>query len=39
MGYTGEAVVLEATALGLATCWVGGFFRPEVAARLLGVGE
>lgn len=39
VGYTGEAVVLEATALGLATCWVGGFFRPEVAARLLGVGE
>jgi nitroreductase len=28
-GYTGEGVVLEATALGLATCWVGGFFRPE----------
>ena len=27
-GYTGEGVILEATALGLATCWVGGFFRP-----------
>jgi nitroreductase len=38
-GYLGEAVVLEATALGLATCWVGGFFRPEVAARLAGAGE
>lgn len=37
VGYTGEAVVLEATSLGLATCWVGGFFRPEAAARLLGV--
>ncbi|MDI6824466.1 MAG: nitroreductase family protein [Bacillota bacterium] len=37
VGYTGEAVVLEATSLGLGTCWVGGFFRPEVAARLLGV--
>lgn len=37
LGYTGEAVVLEATSLGLGTCWVGGFFRPEVAARLLGV--
>ncbi len=28
-GYTGEGVILEATALGLSTCWVGGFFRPE----------
>jgi nitroreductase len=28
-GYTGEGIILEATALGLATCWVGGFFRPE----------
>ena len=23
-GYTGEGIILEATALGLATCWVGG---------------
>ena len=35
-GYTGEGVVLEATALGLDTCWVGGFFRAEVAADLAG---
>jgi hypothetical protein len=28
-GYTGEGIILEATAMGLATCWVGGFFRPE----------
>jgi nitroreductase len=28
VGYTGEALVLEATALGLATCWVGGLFKP-----------
>lgn len=27
-GYIGEAAVLEATALGLDTCWVGGFFDP-----------
>ena len=26
-GYTGEGLVLEATASGLATCWVGGFFE------------
>jgi hypothetical protein len=25
----GEAAVLEATALGLDTCWVGGFFDPK----------
>ena len=28
-GYCGEGIILEATALGLATCWVGGFFRPD----------
>jgi nitroreductase len=28
IGYTGEGVILEATALGLETCWVSGFFRP-----------
>lgn len=38
-GYTGEGIVLEATALGLDTCWVGGFFRPDVAGRLAGTGE
>ena len=31
-GYVGEAVILEATALGLDTCWVGGMFRPKAAA-------
>ena len=28
VGYTGEGIILEATALGLNTCCVGGFFRP-----------
>ena len=28
-GYLGEGIILEATALGLNTCWVGGFFRKE----------
>jgi hypothetical protein len=28
IGYTGEAIILEATLLGLGTCWVSGFFRP-----------
>lgn len=30
VGYAGELFVLEATSLGVGTCWVGGFFRPEV---------
>ncbi len=34
-GYTGEAVILEATSLGLGTCWVGGFFRPDTVAGLI----
>jgi nitroreductase len=38
LGYTGEGVVLESTALGLGTCWVGGFFRPEVAGPLAKAG-
>ena len=29
IGYTGEGIILEATALGLGTCWVSGFFRPD----------
>jgi nitroreductase len=36
VGFLGEGVILEATALGLGTCWVGGFFRPEAAASLAG---
>jgi nitroreductase len=41
VGYTGEGIILEATAMGLATCWVGGsmFFRRGVAASLLGIRE
>lgn len=39
VGFTGEGIILEATALGLATCWVGGFFRPEIASQLASVRE
>jgi len=41
LGYTGQAIVLEATARGLATCWIGGFFDPKKAASLsdLAPGE
>jgi len=38
VGYTGESIILEATALGLGTCWVGGFFRPEAARQLVKIG-
>ena len=37
VGYTGEGVILEATALGLNTCWVAGFFRPEAVSSLIEV--
>lgn len=33
IGYLGEAFILEATSMGLATCWVGGFFKPEAVKR------
>lgn len=39
LGYTGEAVVLEATRLGLATCWVGGFFRHADADEMAGLTD
>ncbi|OGO17346.1 MAG: hypothetical protein A2Z02_04525 [Chloroflexi bacterium RBG_16_48_7] len=35
VGYTGEAVILEATSLGLGTCWVGGSFNARVASNRL----
>ena len=41
IGYTGEGIVLEAMAMGLGTCWVGGsmFFRRGVAESSVGAGE
>jgi nitroreductase len=38
-GYVGEAVILEATALGLGTCWVGGMFRPKGAAAHIPIED
>ena len=38
-GYRFEQMILEATRLGLGTCWVGGFFRQEKLVRSLGEGE
>lgn len=34
-GYVGEAAVLAATAAGLGTCWVGGFFDAKLTAGLI----
>jgi nitroreductase len=41
IGYTGEGIILEATAMGLGTCWVGGsmFFRRGLAESIVGAGE
>jgi nitroreductase len=41
VGYVGEAAVLEATRLGLATCWTHRFFSPSKLARYvtLAYGE
>lgn len=38
VGYTGEALILEANHLGLSTCWVAGFFKPNKVADLIGLG-
>ncbi len=35
VGYVGEAFILEATRLGLGTCWVAGMFDREAAERLV----
>jgi hypothetical protein len=39
VGYTGEGLILEATAMGLGTCWVGGFFRPDAVSPSAGLGR
>jgi len=39
IGYTGEMFVLEATALGLGTCWVGGLFNSRVARETAGTAD
>jgi len=41
VGYLGEALILEATALGLGTCWVSGMFRLDEVRKQIApaVGE
>lgn len=39
LGYVLEMAVLEATDLGLGTCWLGGFFRRSRFAEKAGLAE
>lgn len=39
LGYAGECIVLEATSLGVGSCWIGGFFSQEGVREELGIGE
>ena len=38
-GYLVEGIILQATSMGLQTCWIGGFFRPEVLKQAIDIGE
>jgi hypothetical protein len=38
-GYIGEGIILEATDLGLNTCWVGGFFRREAVMNQVSLQD
>ncbi|MBM7624823.1 nitroreductase family protein [Sporohalobacter salinus] len=39
IGYLGEGLILEATSIGLSTCWIGGFFKPKVVAEQIDLAE
>ncbi|HBE40301.1 MAG TPA: nitroreductase [Bacteroidales bacterium] len=39
IGYTGEGIILEATALKLGTCWVGKSFDHVIASSFATTGE
>ena len=39
VGYTAEGIVLEATALGLNTCWVGASFNAKKTGSLIDLGD
>ena len=39
LGYCLEKIILEATAMGLGTCWLGGTFRRSSFARQMGLAE
>ncbi len=37
VGYTGEGIILEATALGLGTCWAGKSFDRKTASSFISI--
>lgn len=37
VGYWGERLVLDATLLGLGTCWIGGTFHKEICEEKIGL--
>lgn len=39
IGYTGEGIILEATSLGIGTCWVGGYFYPKAVADQISIEQ
>jgi nitroreductase len=39
LGYTGEGIILEAEAMRLNTCWVGGFFSLKAVRTLIDINE
>lgn len=39
IGYYGEILALEATALGLGTCWVGGTYNRKLCNKLINLKE
>jgi hypothetical protein len=39
VGYTGEGIILEATANGLNTCWISGSFDRKAASSLTGIAK
>jgi len=39
IGFTGEGAILEATRLGLDTCWIGGFFSAEKVGRVVDLAD
>ena len=39
VGYTGEGIILEATAKGLNTCWVAGTFDRRAASASIGIAK
>ncbi len=38
VGYVGEGIILELTSLSFDTCWIGGFFKPEIVSQQINLG-